>query len=157
MAHSYFFYFSKMVGAAAFTVWGILCLAAIGICIYGLFSSRRGISRIAGALAIVLFTVSIYATEYEIPENADAQRQIMNQDGWESCGTGWTKPFSSGRGMPNACGYGCFRGATIRKIMTMHEFPPWPRFNREFECWRRTGDWEVKNPNPDSAAVSITP
>ena len=152
MAHSYFYYFWKIVGESVFTLWGLLYIAAIVVVLAGLFTSRRGLSGIAAILALVFFTVAIYTTEYEVVENADAQRAIVNQGDWESCGTGWTKPFSSGRGMPNACGYGCFRGVTIRKVMTMHEFPPWPRFNRQFECWRRTGDWDVENRKPEPEA-----
>jgi hypothetical protein len=150
MAHSYFYYFWKMAGATVFTAWGILCIAAILISIATLVTSRKGIAGIAALLALAFFTIGIYTTEYEVMENADAQRAIVNQENWESCGTGWTKPFPSGRGMPNACGYGCFRGVTIRKVMTMHEFPPWPRFNREFECWRRTGDWEIEGFEPET-------
>ena len=140
----YFYYLWKIAGAAVFTLWGIAAIVILGAGLYFLFTSKRGLALLACVAALGSFTAGIYAAEYVVPENLEQQRQIINQDDWESCAMGIAKPTPSGRGMSNPCEYGCFRGATIRKIVTMGEFPPWPRFQRELECWRRKGPWEHK-------------
>ncbi len=158
LVHDYFYYFWRISGAALFTIWGIVALVLIALALYWLFTRKQLLGWLATLVALTSFTVGIYAAEYEIPEQADQQMQVMDSSEWESCGTGLAKPTPSGYGMSNPCKWGCFRGATIRKTMTMGEFPPWPRFQREVQCWRRTGPWKpAEAPAQPAAAADAAP
>lgn len=152
----YSFYVWKISLAALETAWGIAAILVFGLAVYCLLKSRRRFATVLSVIAIGSFITGFYSAEYDIPENFEQQRQIINQSDWESCGYGTAKPTQRGRGMSNPCGYGCFRGATVRKTLTMGEFPPWPRFQREVECWRRTGPWDTKTePRKNSPRPSI--
>jgi hypothetical protein len=152
LVHDYFYYLSRISGAALFTVWGIVAVALLALALFWLIRHKAAFGAATAALALLSFTIGIYAAEYEIPEDPARQHEFMNDEGWESCGVGRSRPTPSGYGMSNPCEWGCFRGATRRKIMTMGEFPPWPKFQREVECWRRTGPWKPPPAKPAADA-----
>jgi hypothetical protein len=160
LVHEYSYYIWKISGAALFTIWGIIALILLILALYWFSAHKSRYGTIAIAVGLLSFTVGIYAAEYDVPESPDQQRQIFNDSEWQSCGVAVAKPIAGGQGMSNPCEWGCFRGATLRKTMSMGEFPPWPRFQREVECWRRIGPWappqaaKKQSAKPDAAAAS---
>ena len=153
LVHDYFYYLWQISGATLFTIWGVAAIILATLALFWLFKSKRLPGSIAALVALLSFMIGIYNAEYEVPEDPNQQQLVMNDETWESCGTARANPTPSGYGMSNPCTWGCFRGATIRKTMTMGEFPPWPKFQREVQCWRRTGPWEVTQEMRDKAAA----
>jgi hypothetical protein len=158
LIQDYFYYFNQIAVAALQSLIGIgailLLLGALLLLIF--FRPGHGLTRYmpaagAGALAVILFTVSFYGSVYEYELSTERRLQMRENPDDEDCGVAWTVWITSGVGLSNPCEKGCYRGIAVQQQMRMTGFPPWPENRREFQCWVRKGPLPIFNRGQDPA------
>lgn len=149
LIHNYFWYLSKILFAGLFTPQGILALllfaAALGVWMFAARSTNR--TRLVIALfvgAFVLEVVTVYTAEYEFVETDEFVNIAKTNQDDADCGLRTEKQWFGGHvGLINPCPKSCYRGATTGKRMKMFYFPPWPRYQRTVQCWKRSGEFPL--------------
>jgi len=147
LIHEYLWYYAKILQAGLTTLPGIAALLALAAAIYVMFAVKSdNKSLIVTGLIIgflVLQVVTLYTARYEFVETDEFVSIAKTHPDDEDCGVVVGKWFGGAVGLFNACPKGCYRGATIKKTMRFTDFPPWPRYQRTTQCWKRSEEFPL--------------
>jgi len=92
---------------------------------------------------LVMQTVAMYTAQYEFSETDEFVNIAKTDPDDENCGSATGLWFGGATGLANPCPKGCYRGATLKKKMKITSFPPWPRYQRTVQCWRRSENFPL--------------
>jgi hypothetical protein len=142
LIQDYTYYVFNLLATGAVTPVGLLSLALLVGSVVSLFALRGNHMRSAAFWGLLLVGIaclmtSFYTAVYEFDERPETLTFDSLPAGEPDCGTAWSGWIRTGFGLPNSCPEDCYRGLVLRKQMRMTGFPPWPKYNRESQCWTR--------------------
>jgi len=142
LLQDYAYYVMHLFAAGVVTPVGLLSVALIVGAFISLYALRRNPKRGVAAwglflAGLVCLMSTFYTAIYEFDERPESMTFETLPAGEPDCGTAWSGWIKSGYGLTNQCDRGCYRGKILSKHMRMRGMPPWPEYNREYQCWKR--------------------
>jgi hypothetical protein len=142
LLQDYAYYVMNLFAAGAVTPLGLLSLALIAAAVISIFALRGNRTRstaVWGLLiaGLVCLMTTFYTAVYVFDERPETLSFETLPAGEPDCGSAWSGWIKSGYGLTNQCDKGCYRGKILHKHLRMRGLPPWPEYNREYQCWKR--------------------